>query len=325
MYRNSHLRDRELKKSKKFVLAPTTEPKANGSIFIFVEDRIYNDRNPIMTKLSEKDKKLISSVEFYYREGNFENFLKEAWPWVWSLAKGKYRLDEDSCSEIVLKLVLDAEEVLHLFKKRGYSNFPAFFTTYTKNLIWNQRRKEIRLNRSEILSDGFERFYDPRSEFTKDILNQTDETSLLVRNILSEIDPISSLILKLKHRIPLSLKESRLFHSKLRKKKLKLRDYYTKDIEEERKSWLRKKELSEKLSRLYQNMQIHRFENLERWKISRSQLLEISGSVTEGKSFKKIGWYLGLSEHSVRKAYYFAIFELKRKEDLRKIRFADAA
>ncbi|PJZ25586.1 RNA polymerase subunit sigma-70 [Leptospira hartskeerlii] len=278
-----------------------------------------------MTKNSEKDKRLISSVEFYFREGNSENFLKEAWLWAWALAKGKYGLDEDSCSEIVLKLVLDAEEVLHLFKERGYSNFPAFFTTYTKNLIWNQRRKEIRLNRSEILSDGFERFYDPRSEFTKEILSQNREASLLVRNILSEMDPITSLILKLKHRIPLNLKESRLFCSKLKEKKLKLRDYYGKDAEEERKSWLRKKELNEKLSRLYQNMQIHRFENLERWKISRRQLLEVCGSVTEEKSFKKIGWYLGLSEHSVRKAYYFAVSELKRKEDLKKIRFAEAA
>lgn len=278
-----------------------------------------------MEKISEKDKRLISSVEFYFREGNPENFLKEAWIWAWALARGKYRLDEDSCSEIVLKLVLDAEEVLHLFKERGYSNFPAFFTTYTKNLILNQRRKEIRLYRSEIVSDGFERFYDPRSEFTKEILSQTQETTRLVRNILSEMDPIASLILKLKHRIPLSLKESRLFYSKLKKKRLKLRDYFVKDIDEERRSWLRKKELNEKLSRLYQNMQIHHFENSERWKISRKQIREICGSVTEEKSFKKIGWYLGLSEHSVRKAYYFAISELRRKEDLKKIRFSEAA
>lgn len=278
-----------------------------------------------MEKLSEKDKRLISSVEFYFREGNSENFLKEAWVWAWALAKGRYNLDEDSCSEIVLKLVLDAEEVLHLFKERGYSNFPAFFTTYTKNLIWNQRRKEIRLNRSEILSDGFERFYDPRSEFTKEILSQTQETSLLIQNILSEMDPIVSLILKLKHRVPLNLKESRLFYSKLKKKKLKLGDYYSKDIEEERKSWLRKKELNEKLSRLYQSMQIHHFENLEKWKMSRKQILEVCGAVTEEKSFKKIGWYLGLSEHSVRKVYYFAISELKRKGDLKKIRLSEAA
>lgn len=278
-----------------------------------------------MEKLSEKDKRLISSVEFYFREGNSENFLKEAWNWAWALARKRYHLDEDSCSEIILKLVLDAEEVLDIFKRRGYSNFPAFFTTYTKNLIWNQRRKEIRLHRTEILSDGFERIYDPRSEFTKEILSQTKEVSELVRNILSEIDPISSLILKLKHRIPLSLKESRLFHLKLKKKKLKLKDYYTKDMEEERKSWLRKKELNEKLSRLYQNMQIHHFENSERWKISRKQILDVSGAVTEGKSFKKIGWYLGLSEHSVRKSYYFAVSELKRKENLKKIGFAEAA
>ncbi|GBF38095.1 RNA polymerase subunit sigma-70 [Leptospira johnsonii] len=278
-----------------------------------------------MEKLSEKDKRLISSVEFYFREGNSENFLKEAWNWAWALARGRYNLDEDSCSEIVLKLVLDAEEVLHLFKERGYSNFPAFFTTYTKNLIANQRRKEIRLSRSEILSDGFERFYDPRSEFTKEILSRTQEVSLLVRTILSEMDPIASLILKLKHRIPLSLKEFRLFYSKLKMKKLKLKDYYVKDIEEERKSWLRKKELNEKLSRLYQNMQIHRFENLERWKVSRRQILEVSGAVTKEKSFKKIGWYLGLSEHSVRKTYYFAVSELKRKEELKKIGFSEAA
>ncbi|MGJ4747454.1 RNA polymerase subunit sigma-70 [Leptospira sp. SA-E8] len=278
-----------------------------------------------MARYSEKDKRLISSVEFYFREGNSENFLKEAWIWAWGLARGRYNLDEDSCSEIVLKLVLDAEEVLHLFKERGYSNFPAFFTTYTKNLISNQRRKEIRLHRREIVSDGFERFYDPRSEFTKEIVSQTREISLLVRNILSEMDPITSLILKLKHRVPLNLKESRFFYTKLKKKKLKLRDYYLKDIEEERKSWLRKKEFNEKLSRLYQNMQIHHFENLERWKISRKQILEICGSVTEEKSFKKIGWYLGLSEHSVRKHYYFAVSELKRKEDLKKLRFMEAA
>ncbi|PJZ77300.1 RNA polymerase subunit sigma-70 [Leptospira neocaledonica] len=278
-----------------------------------------------MEKNSEKDKKLISSVEFYFREGDSENFLKEAWIWAWALAKGRYNLDEDSCSEIVLKLVLDAEEILHLFKERGYSNFPAFFTTYTKNLIANQRRKEIRLHRSEILSDGFERFYDPRSEFTKEILNQTRELPTLIQSLLSEMDPIVSLILKLKHRIPLNLKECRLFHSKLRKKKLKLRDYYVRDVEEEQRSWIRKKELNEKLSRLYQNMQIHHFENLERWKNSRKQILEVCGAVTEEKSFKKIGWYLSLSEHTVRKAYYFAISELKRKENLKKIRFAEAA
>lgn len=278
-----------------------------------------------MEKNSEKDRRLISSVDFYFREGNTENFLKEAWIWAWTFAKGRYHLDEDSCSEIVLKLVLDAEEVLHLFKERGYSNFPAFFTAYTKNLIWNQRRKDFRLKKNEILSDGFERFYDPRSEFTKEILNQTRETSLLVRNILSEMDPISSLILKLKHRIPLSLKEFRLFYSKLKKKKLKLKDYFAKDMEEERRSWLRKKELNEKLSRLYQNMQIHHFENLERWKISRRQIVEVCSAVTGEKSFKKIGWYLGLSEHSVRKSYYFAVSELKRKEEIKKIRFAEAA
>ncbi|MEI1278549.1 RNA polymerase subunit sigma-70 [Leptospira venezuelensis] len=278
-----------------------------------------------MEKLSEKDKRLISSVEFYFREGNSEQFLKEAWTWAWALARGRYHLDEDSCSEIVLKLVLDAEEVLHLYRERGYSNFPAFFTTYTKNLIWNQRRKEIRLNKNEILSDGFERFYDPRSEFTKDILSERQKTSILIRKILSEMDPIASLILKLKHRIPLNLKDSRLFYSKLKKKKLKLRDYYGKDLEEERKSWIRKKELNEKLSRLYQNMQIHHFENSEKWKISRKQLLEVCGSVMEEKSFKKIGWYLGLSEHSVRKSYYFGISEIKRKEDLKKIRFLEAA
>ncbi|WP_246048591.1 sigma-70 family RNA polymerase sigma factor [Leptospira sarikeiensis] len=278
-----------------------------------------------MAKLFDKDQRLISSVEFYYREGDVGEFLKEAWVWAWRLAMGRYGLDEDACAEVVLRLVLRAEEILKMYREREYSNFPAFFTSYAKKIIFNQRRREIRFDRSEILADRFERFYDPNSDFTKEILNQHRENTYQIHDILSELEPLHSLIVKLKHRIPLELSELRILYLKLKEKNKSLRDYYLEDLEEERKIWKKQKILNDKLSRMYQNVWMDNFKKVEKWKVYRKNLRETSLSVSEEKSFRTISSYLGMSQYTVRRIYYSAITKLKQKAEIRVIGRLEAA
>ncbi|TGJ99982.1 RNA polymerase subunit sigma-70 [Leptospira langatensis] len=276
----------------------------------------------------EWDQKLISSLEFYYRNGDPDLFLKEAWGWAWALSRRKFRLDDDSCADIVLKLVHDVEHIMKVYQEGNYTNFPAFLTTYVKHLVLNQKKKNVIRAKMEIVTDDFYTDRFPKAstyDFTQDILEQAKEISLLVRETLDQLDPLASLVIKMKHRIRLNLKECRIFKQRLSWLGLGIRQYFDSDREEEIRSRIRKRNAEDQLKRLFQSLYHTESQNRTRWNGARKHWSDRHSGVPEEKSFRKIAYYLGMSQHSVRTLYYSTVTDFKKKERWRSMGWRAAA
>ncbi len=281
-----------------------------------------------MPQKTQKDIRLSRSAETYFKNGDTEEFLNEAWDWAWKIGQYRYGLDEDGCGEIVFRLVKDAKHILDLFKEGEYPNFPAFLTTYVKHLILNQIKKNSRRIRMEFTSEFFndDRFKNPEEEdFIGEILNQKDITSFLVRDALSRLDPLASLVVKMKHKIQMNLAEIRILSQRLKQKEFDLRTYFTEDEAEERKRRIQRKEATDRLQELYQTLNISDFIDHRKWKHTRVVWVNRRNSIPEEKSFRKIGFYLGATEHVVRRLYYSSIASIRNKESFRRIDFREVA
>ncbi|PJZ64482.1 hypothetical protein CH371_17035 [Leptospira wolffii] len=276
----------------------------------------------------EKDSRLSLSVEAYFRSGDTGEFLTEASEWIWSFGRFRFGLDEDDCAEIVLHFVKDAEHILKNFRDQGYRNFPAFFTSCIRNRSLNERRKKSRRSRSEFITDALyeERFKNPREiPFWKEILEERDRSLKLVRSALEELEPRVSLIVKMKHRISLDLREVRVLNRKLREIPISLREYYREDEDEITRRRLQRKRAVDRLGELYQILNNADFTNLDKWKDCRAGWMSRRSSVPEEKSFRKIAYYLGASEHTIRRYYYGAIVSFRKRMELKNIDLREAA
>ncbi|TGK04741.1 RNA polymerase subunit sigma-70 [Leptospira semungkisensis] len=268
-----------------------------------------------MYKNPDRDERLISSLEIYFRNGDSDLFLKEASGLAWTLSQKKYHLDDDSCAEIVLKLVHDVEHIMKVYQEGKYCNFPAFLTAYIKHLILNQRKKNVIRARMEIVTDEFYTDRFPRAsdyDFTTDILNESDEISSMVRDALNRLDPLSSLIIKMKHRIPPNLREFRILSQRLKPLELNIKQYFRLDQEEETINRIKKRKAEDQLKKLFQSLHTSQPKDRSRWQGARQNWFHRHSTVPEEKSFRKIAYYLGMSQHKVRSSYYSTIANLKK-------------
>lgn len=281
-----------------------------------------------MLKDPEKDLRLIASAETYYRTGNIETFLQEGWEWVWNIGRYKFGMDDDSCADVVYRFVQDGERILERFREYGYRNFPAFLIVCIRNLFLNERKKVSRRREQDSKSGLLyeDQFRDPNEKnFADLVLREEDAVSFTIHTVLEKFDPKISLIVKMRHRIRFRLREIRILHSKLKEISLNLRTYVLQDEDEEKIQRLRKKEVADRLSEVYQVLNQPQLKNPDKWRTRRSSLVHRRNSLPDEKSFRKIGFYLSLSEHVVRRQYYAAISSIRTEREIRRIDFLDAA
>ncbi|EQA44180.1 hypothetical protein LEP1GSC050_2145 [Leptospira broomii serovar Hurstbridge str. 5399] len=273
-----------------------------------------------------RDQKLNLSVQEYFKTGRKDAFLKEAWVWVREICIGRFQLDEDVSSEVTLHLIQNADRCLEIFRTGNYRNFPAYLTVFIKNLILNQRKKEISKERREkliIISE--ERGYDESASFERKIVLEEENIGVLVRKTLSELSPLACLIVKMKHKIRLNLRDIRLLRSRLKLIDMQFRTYLAEDEEEVRTHRLRRKAISDQLLVLFGR--IHSVDRgaVNKWRQRKRDWLRKMDRINEEKSFRRISVYLSFSEHSVRRIYYDAIRTIRERSHWKEIGFSKVA
>ncbi|EPG76329.1 hypothetical protein LEP1GSC058_1180 [Leptospira fainei serovar Hurstbridge str. BUT 6] len=261
-----------------------------------------------------RDQRLNLSVQEYFNTGRKDAFLKEAWVWVREICLGRFQLDEDASSEVTLHLIQNADRCLEIFQTRNYSNFPAYLTVFIKNLILNQRKKEISKGRREkLILISEERGYDEGDDFEGKIVLEEENVSALVRKTLSELSPIACLIVKMRHQIRLNLRDIRLLRSRLDLIDFELRTYLREDEEEIRTQRLRRKAISDQLLVLFGRIHSADQDEVTKWRQRKNDRLGKMDRISDEKSFRRISAYLSFSEHSVRRIYYDAIRTIRER------------
>ncbi|EMY77748.1 hypothetical protein LEP1GSC060_0612 [Leptospira weilii serovar Ranarum str. ICFT] len=165
-----------------------------------------------MEQKTEQDLIFMNSYLEYKNLGDSKALVKQADFWIRRITAGKYSLSEDGRNEVLLKFIQKIECFSEIYETRKFENFAAYAIVFFKNLVLNQRKKEIKSLKTEpvfLEPDGL-----PGSVvYQPDYNVEKCPFRILLQEQLGTSDPRGVLIFKLKHNLLLERKEVLLLKS----------------------------------------------------------------------------------------------------------------
>ncbi|TGK10309.1 hypothetical protein EHO60_10790 [Leptospira fletcheri] len=258
--------------------------------------------------MMDRDQRLTEAVATYFQTGEKKDFLNEAWIWTKHICMRRFGMDEDGSSEVMLRIVQSAERCLEIYRSREYGNFPAYFTVYVKNQILNQRKREsVSRKKERILMEVKGSDIGTRETVSEMRTSEEEILRILMRKALAELETLPCLVVKMRHRIPMNLRELKLLKGKLKRKSSGLRAYFMEEEEYERSQRLRRKAVTDQLQVFFGRTYFSESNRSEKWRKRKKIWADKMAHIGEEQSFRRIAVSLALSEHTVRKVYYDAI------------------